>query len=115
MASRKKISIAARRAASKPKKARRTAVPAALGRAKRSGDEKLRSNSLRQLLTSDGLDELVTSDLRSMRDSLEEDYRRRVDGSGMAIFEQDKLKDCQLLLRHIDAMTIVLRYYGVKD
>jgi hypothetical protein len=50
-----------------------------------------------------------------MRDTLEDDYRRRVDGSGMAIFEQDKLEDCQLLLRHIEAMRIVLAYYGVKD
>jgi hypothetical protein len=115
MASRKKISIAAKRAALKPRKARRTAAPAARGRAKRSDYKELRDNSLRQLLTSDGIDELVISDLRSMRDTLEEDYRRRVDGSGMAIFEQDKLKDCQLLLRHIEAMRIVLAYYGVND
>lgn len=115
MASRKKISIAARRAASKPKKVRRTAALAALGRAKRSDDKNLRINPLRQLLTIDGIDEWVIANLRSMRDVLEDDYRLRVDGSGMAIFERDKRKDCRLLLRHIEAMRIVLAYYGVND
>jgi hypothetical protein len=114
MASKKKF-ITATSAGSKRRKAPRTAVPAAPGRARRSDRKGLKGNSLRQLLTSDGLDELVIADLRSMRDTLEDDYRRRVDGSGMAIFEQDKLEDCQLLLRHIEAMRIVLAYYGVKD
>ena len=57
-------------------------------------------------------DKLVTANLKSLLECLENDYELRKNGEGMAIFEIDKDKDLKLLKKHIKAFKTVIKYYG---
>lgn len=60
----------------------------------------------------DAADKLVTANLKSMLECLQNDYELRKEGRGMAIFEVDKDKDLALLKKHIKSFKTVLKYYG---
>jgi hypothetical protein len=60
----------------------------------------------------DTVDQITTSSMESIVESLEDDLQKRKDGTGMAIFHKDKKKDIAEINRHIDAFKTVLEYYG---
>jgi len=60
----------------------------------------------------DTVDQITTSSMESIVESLEVDLENRKDGTGMAIFHKDKKKDIAEINRHIDAFKTVLEYYG---
>ena len=60
----------------------------------------------------DTVDQITTSSMESLVESLEVDLENRKDGTGMAIFHKDKKKDIAEINRHIDAFRTVLEYYG---
>ena len=60
----------------------------------------------------DTVDQITTSSMESLVESLEDDLQKRKDGTGMAIFHKDKKKDIAEINRHIDAFKTVLEYYG---
>ena len=61
---------------------------------------------------SHGLDSIIRGDLKSVLDSLNLDLKARKSGKGVGIFDTDKAKDVAEIQRHIDALKIVLKYYG---
>lgn len=63
----------------------------------------------------DTVDGIVKQELASMRDNLANDLENRKNDQGMAIFEHDKDNDIKLIQEHINAMTMVLRYYGEEQ
>jgi hypothetical protein len=60
----------------------------------------------------DTVDQITTSSMESLVESLEDDLEKRKAGTGMAIFHKDKKKDIAEINRHIDAFKTVLEYYG---
>lgn len=60
----------------------------------------------------DCCEQIVRADLKSVLGSLEQDYKARKAGHGIAVFDTDKRRDVAMLKKHIDSMKIVLRYYG---
>ena len=60
----------------------------------------------------DTVDQITTSSMESLVESLEVDLENRKAGTGMAIFHKDKKKDIAEINRHIDAFWTVLKYYG---
>ena len=60
----------------------------------------------------DTIDQITTSSMKSLVESLEDDLEKRKGGTGMAIFHKDKRKDIAEINRHIDAFKTVLKYYG---
>ena len=60
----------------------------------------------------DTIDQITTSSMKSLVESLEDDLEKRKAGTGMAIFHKDKKKDIAEINRHIDAFKTVLKYYG---
>lgn len=63
-------------------------------------------------ICSQGLDAIVRSDLKSVLHSLKRDLKSRKNGKGIGIFHMDKAEDVAEIQRHIDALKIVLKYYG---
>lgn len=63
----------------------------------------------------DTIDGIVKQELISVRDSLRQDCAKRKDGTGFAIFDTDKRTDIALIKDHIDAVNLILSYYGEKD
>ncbi len=63
----------------------------------------------------DAVDGIVTQELRSARENMKEDLKKRKNDTGMAIFDTDKKTDVALIKEHIEAFNIILRYYGEKD
>ena len=63
----------------------------------------------------DAVDDIVRKGLRSLRNNLKDDLKKRKNGTGMAIFESDKTADIALIKEHIEAFNLILRYYGGKD
>ena len=57
-------------------------------------------------------DSIVSKNLSDLLDTLEQDYEKRKQGTGMAIFDTDKDKDLKLLKKHIKAMKLILKYYS---
>ena len=60
----------------------------------------------------DTIDQITTSSMKSLVESLEDDLEKRKAGTGMAIFDTNKKKDIAEINRHIDAFKTVLKYYG---
>ena len=60
----------------------------------------------------DTVDQITTSSMESLVESLEDDLEKRKAGTGMAVFHKDKKKDIAEINRHIDAFRTVLEYYG---
>lgn len=63
----------------------------------------------------DTIDRVTTCSMKGLVGSLEEDLEKRKNGTGMAIFHQNKKKDITEIKRHIDAFRTVLKYYGEGD
>lgn len=60
----------------------------------------------------EGVNDIIRSDLSEVLKNLQDDLNRRKKGQQMAIFHVDKKKDIAQLKKHIDALKLVLRYYG---
>ncbi len=60
----------------------------------------------------DTIDMITTCSMKGLVGSLEEDLEKRKNGTGMAIFHENKKKDIAEIKRHIDAFKTVLKYYG---
>ncbi len=63
----------------------------------------------------DAVDDIVKQQLRSLRDNLKDDLKRRKEDTGMAIFDTNKTIDIALIKEHVEAFNVILRYYGDKD
>lgn len=63
----------------------------------------------------DTIDKVTTCSMKGLVESLEEDLEKRKNGTGMAIFHENKKKDIAEIKRHIDAFQTVLKYYGEGD
>lgn len=64
----------------------------------------------------DALDQIIVSELVSVRDSLLLDIERRKSKKGnYGVFHKDKTKDIAEMRKHVAAFRIILRYYGVQD
>lgn len=70
----------------------------------------------RYILELESLDDLskvlLVSDLKATLECLQDDLEKRKAGTGMAIFHKDKKKDIAEIKRHIEAVKLVLQYYG---
>ena len=60
----------------------------------------------------DTIDKVTTCSMKGLVESLEVDLEKRKDGTGIAVFHNDKKKDIAEIKRHIDAFKTVLKYYG---
>ena len=60
----------------------------------------------------EGMNALVREDLKDTLKSLKADLKRRKAGGTLAIFHMEKQADIDELQKHVDAFTLVLRYYG---
>ena len=60
----------------------------------------------------DTIDRITTCSMKGLVGSLEEDLEKRKNGTGMAIFHENKKKDIAEIKRYIDAFKTVLKYYG---
>ncbi len=63
-------------------------------------------------LQSECITAIVRADLMSVRKYLRSDLKRRKAGHKLGIFSNDKDKDVAEMQRHIDALNIILKYYG---
>ncbi len=63
----------------------------------------------------DVVDDIVKQQLRSIRENLKEDLKKRKNDKGIAIFDTDKTTDVALIKEHIEAFDLILSYYGEKD
>lgn len=60
----------------------------------------------------EGVSAIVRSELNETLKCLKDDLKKRKDDSSIAIFHMDKAEDVAELQRHIEAIKLVLRYYG---
>lgn len=60
----------------------------------------------------EGVNDIIRADLKDTLKSLQQDLKRRKAGGNLAIFHTDAKQDIAELQRHIDALKLVLRYYG---
>lgn len=58
------------------------------------------------------LDDVLCAKLKSLMKLLQDDLKRRKEGTGMAIFDTDLDTDVKIMKDHIKAFKIVLKYYG---
>lgn len=64
----------------------------------------------------DTVDNIVKQELVSCLENLKTDLKnRKSKNGGLAVFSTDKKVDVALLKDHIDAVNMVLSYYGVND
>lgn len=62
-------------------------------------------------LTDDQVLEIFRQELKCTLDGLLQDYNNRERGSGLAIFDLDRMKDLEEIQQHIDAFKLVFSYY----
>jgi hypothetical protein len=60
----------------------------------------------------EGMNTLVRQDLKDTLKNLRTDLKRRKAGGNLAIFHPGQAEDIHELQKHIDALRLVLRYYG---
>jgi predicted glutamine amidotransferase len=60
----------------------------------------------------DQLDDILCAKLKSLMKLLQDDLKRRKDGTGMAIFDTDLDTDVKIMKDHIKAFKTVLKFYG---
>jgi hypothetical protein len=60
----------------------------------------------------EGVSAIVRSELSETLQCLQDDLKKRKKGNSIAIFHMEKDEDVAELQRHIEAMKLVLRYYG---
>lgn len=63
----------------------------------------------------DTIDRIVVEQLQYTKDSMARDLKLRCNGEGMAIFSTDIDKDVREIAKHVEAASLILSYYGVKD
>jgi len=60
----------------------------------------------------EGVSAIVRSELNETLKCLQDDLKRRKAGKSIAIFHMEKDEDVAEMQRHIEAIKLVLRYYG---
>jgi hypothetical protein len=60
----------------------------------------------------EGINDIVRSELKDTLKNLQDDLKRRKAGNSIAIFHMTKDEDVAELQRHIEAIKLVLKYYG---
>lgn len=60
----------------------------------------------------EGVNDIIRTDLGETLKNLKDDLKRRKKDNSIAIFHMDKDEDVAEIQRHIDAIKLVLRYYG---
>ena len=65
-------------------------------------------------MTYDQVDAIVINELTTTLQGLKNDREQRKNDEGMAIFDTDKKADLKKLKEHINAVELILEYYGVK-
>jgi hypothetical protein len=60
----------------------------------------------------EGINDIVCSELKDTLKNLQDDLKRRKAGNSIAIFHMTKDEDVAELQRHIEAIKLVLKYYG---
>jgi hypothetical protein len=60
----------------------------------------------------EGVNDIVRSELKDAMDTLKDDLKRRKAGNSISIFHMEKDEDIAEMQRHIDALKLVLKYYG---
>ena len=58
------------------------------------------------------VDAIIIHELKSAIDSFEKDLEFRSEGLGLAIFDNDPVKDVSYIQEYISAFKLVLDYYG---
>lgn len=58
------------------------------------------------------VDAIIIDELKSAIDSFEKDLEFRSEGLGLAIFDNDPVKDVSYIQEYISAFKLVLDYYG---
>ena len=66
-------------------------------------------------LSVDTVSGIILNDLKETLDSLERDLESRKSGNGFAIFDHDQQTDVKIIEKHVNAVKIVMSYYGYKD
>jgi transcription initiation factor IIE alpha subunit len=66
-------------------------------------------------MTYDQVDAITTTELTTILQGLKNDREQRKNDEGMAIFDTDKKADLKKLKEHINAIELILEYYGVKE
>ena len=65
-------------------------------------------------MTYDQVDAIVINELTTTLQGLKNDREQRKNDEGMAIFDTDKKTDLKKLKEYINAVELILEYYGVK-
>ena len=66
-------------------------------------------------MTYDQVDAIIIKELTTTLQGLKDDREQRKNDEGMAIFDTDKKIDLYKLKEHINAVELILEYYGVKE
>ena len=66
-------------------------------------------------MTYDQVDAIIIKELQTILQGLKDDREKRKNDEGMAIFDTDKKIDLYKLKEHINAVELILKYYGVKE
>ena len=66
-------------------------------------------------MTYDQLDAIIIKEMQTMLEGLKNDRKNRKNDEGMAIFDTDKKTDLKRMKEHINALELILAYYGVKE
>lgn len=58
------------------------------------------------------IDAIVVQEMEKCIKGFERDLELRTEGEGLAIFDNDPIKDIQYIQEHISAIKLVVKYYG---
>jgi len=66
-------------------------------------------------LEDEQVDAIIIQELKGAINRLEEDLEMRSDGRGLAVFDNDPVKDVIYIQEYISAFKLVLDWYGGSD
>jgi len=66
-------------------------------------------------MTYDQVDAIIIKELTTILQGLKNDRKKRKNDEGCGIFDTDKKTDLKKLKEHINALKLILEYYGVKE
>lgn len=58
------------------------------------------------------IDAIVVQEIKNCIEGFKRDLELRPDGKGLAIFDNDPVKDVLYIQEHISAFKLVVKYYG---
>lgn len=58
------------------------------------------------------VDSIVVQEIKNCIKRFERDLELQTDGKGLAIFDNDPVKDVLYIQEYIDAFSLVVKYYG---